>query len=733
MDSSKVDALLAAAIDYSTLAGLDVLPLDGKKPGLAEWQLRCFTLDEIRACLLSASKPALGVKMGPRSGIIDFEADTAEQAAAIVQLLGEDEFNRCAAFDSRHFGHWLAKWDDRLAVTGKGNIYIPCAGHTDATPNKLIVRIGAPRLDGKGLKGSQSAFPPSPNKEWKKGRSIYEAAPATLTQATIDFLLAHAGAVAKLPVADSGEQEPASETTIRAAVEYMHHATKNIVDQNDGSRRKKAAICRGYEMGMSAADTIKAYRLYEADRPTPRQYDDANLEDEYSRCVGVVARFGEDDTFTVVADAEAAKEAKDDERYMVTPMASEAFANVIGKHVLETDSLTEANKHGRLIDLYAKTGIYFGRLGHTQPFAQRQFPALLMMLVGATGRGRKSESQALGNIVIGKVDPNFIAFNYYYQINSAEGLITALQDDPEKPGADKRRFMQGDEVSAFFVRACQEGSILSQICRQAFEQTPLQRMVGSADMRVTNYILGMSGAITDRELLKVLPPIEVYNGFANRFLWTISQREKRINVFRFSPAEMREYKETLDRSAEECATAIKDARHWLDSIQTAAFDDVNVNGVCFELTADALRMMADFQDAHEAYIEQSSYGELLTRGTNMVLRMALINAILHRSRDIGDRDVAAAIAAWLYCRESAERIFQDFTKPDTSHTELVAWIRTRGGSASLDDFKGAPRKYRTAKERETALKDLVRAGVGRWGEFESNPSGGKPFQRFILN
>ncbi len=275
--TKQIDELCTAAFDYRTF-GLKVIPLtDGKKPtGIKEWQKRTFDDAEFHKYLASAKTPALGVQLGPCSGIIDVEWDTEQQRDKAYEIFGADLLDNCPAFgrpDDLNREHRLLKWDERLEAANVANLHIPCG---DGEP--LIVRIGA------GGKGSQSAFPPSPNKVWRDGRELVADIEAPECSASVIATLLSFTKPAIEPQQDSASQKLRDdEASIEAAVTAMFSSTKNMEDANDGSKRMVVCINRCFDESLTDEAAIFAFRRYESERPFKREYDDARLIQELRR------------------------------------------------------------------------------------------------------------------------------------------------------------------------------------------------------------------------------------------------------------------------------------------------------------------------------------------------------------------------------------------------------------------------------------------------------------------
>lgn len=276
MDTTKtIDELVEAAELFRSL-DLKPLPLfDGKSPKAKEWPTREFEAAALRSYLQKADTPGIGVQMGPVSGIIDVEWDSAEQRAAAYEIFGAELLDACPAFgrpDDADRGHRLLAWDDRLNATNAANLHIPCG---DGDP--LIVRLGA------GGKGSQSAFPPSPNKAWLPERDLASVSAPALSDSVIEKLLTFAKPVATKQDADESTTLLNDKAAIDVTVEYMLVTTKNMEDANDGSKRMLTCMHRCYDESLSDQAAIAAFRQYESERPFSRDYDDYRLLDELRR------------------------------------------------------------------------------------------------------------------------------------------------------------------------------------------------------------------------------------------------------------------------------------------------------------------------------------------------------------------------------------------------------------------------------------------------------------------
>lgn len=264
MSEQLQEAFIEPLMDEALLldfGSFKVLPeYDGKSPKVKGWQTREFSLDDIRKYLAIAKVPGIGVQMGPISGIIDIETDNEEQEQAVYDLF-DGNIPTCPTFTSRKGKHRIFAWDDRFEEFGVANLNIPCG-----SGEPLIIRLGA------GGKGSQSAFPPSPNKEWLPGQSIHELLPPALPEFVFKKLLAYVKK--KTPAKTTTANDDAKITPAVASMLSRHEPDS---EESDGSKRLLSVCCRGVELDLSDEQLIAAVRKYEESAPFPVNWTDQQI------------------------------------------------------------------------------------------------------------------------------------------------------------------------------------------------------------------------------------------------------------------------------------------------------------------------------------------------------------------------------------------------------------------------------------------------------------------------
>jgi len=262
-DPLRID-LYEAGICYLK-QGWQIVVCDGKRPtGGKNWQRKTINESLLPFELQKPKQPAIGVKLGPASGIVDVEADSDAEEKLFADLFKGCDIPVTPTYRSRRGKHRLFKWDERLAATGAAVI------NFQGGKAKLGVRIGA------GDKGAQSVFPPSPGREWLVSPDDCE--PAELPDVVVERLLEAQKAEKPRPTPKHNSGKfTGSEGAHADCLKAMLVSTKNMQDESDGSKRLFAVACRAIEHDLSDDQAIATIRDYEAERPFKKSWTDAEI------------------------------------------------------------------------------------------------------------------------------------------------------------------------------------------------------------------------------------------------------------------------------------------------------------------------------------------------------------------------------------------------------------------------------------------------------------------------
>lgn len=167
-------------------------PSPGKHPIGNDWG-EAATNDSERIFAEFQQADNIGLLLGPKSGVIDVEYDTAEGRAAVEEAIKGIELVT-PTFRSGRSTHRLFKWSDEFPKAAKLDV------------NGIEFRLGA---DGRA---AQSVLPPSTHHtgvqyQWVEGMSPWEAEVAPLPERLASLLINFAAGGGITTRSDSGEKQ----------------------------------------------------------------------------------------------------------------------------------------------------------------------------------------------------------------------------------------------------------------------------------------------------------------------------------------------------------------------------------------------------------------------------------------------------------------------------------------------------------------------------------------------
>ncbi|MDQ6617419.1 MAG: YfjI family protein [Actinomycetota bacterium] len=200
-----------------------------------------------------------------------------------------------------------------------------------------------------------------------------------------------------------------------------------------------------------------------------------------------------------------------------------------GEFVARTEPHTESDPMALLAQFLVAFGAAAGRGAHYQVEASLHYPNEFVVLVGATGKGRKGSSWDHIESLLHHVDETFVEDCIASGMSSGEGLIAEVKDSDGDVGVhDKRRLVLETEFAQVLKVLSREGNTLSPVIRNAWDAKTLRTLVKTAPIRATGAHIAIVGHITKDELLRHINATELANGFFNRFMLIAVQRSKEL-------------------------------------------------------------------------------------------------------------------------------------------------------------------------------------------------------------
>jgi len=388
----------------------------------------------------------------------------------------------------------------------------------------------------------------------------------------------------------------------------------------------------------------------------------------------------------------------------VAPLGAAALHGPAGEFV---EPHTEADPAALLAQLLVAFGAAAGRHSYLTVEASRHYPNEFVVLVGASGKGRKGSSWDHVQSLLARVDPSLTNDRVASGLSSGEGLIAEVCDSEQDNGTakDKRLLVLEPEFAQVIKVLAREGNTLSPVIRNAWDGKRLQTLVRNSPLRASDAHIAIVGHITKDELLRYLNATELANGFFNRFL-LIGVRRSKLLPFGGSLAGSQ-----LDGLRGRLAAALAAAR-----------------------TDRELSFTADARDRYAAIYERLSaarpglFGAATGRAEAHTLRLALIYALLDRAAAIDLPHLDAALEVWRYAHNSTRWVFGD-TLGDPTADEIWALAKQHRDGISRTEVRDLFSRNKKAREIDRALTALVDAG--RLDRQQRRDGAGRPAEIWI--
>jgi len=368
--------------------------------------------------------------------------------------------------------------------------------------------------------------------------------------------------------------------------------------------------------------------------------------------------------------------ARDREASWPDPLGADAKHALAGEFVELVGPHSEADPAALLFHFLALTGNAAGPTYRVRVGAD-EHPACLWPLTVADTASGKGVALGQARDLLRRAAPDWYAECVSGGLISGEGIIWQVRDPirrapkgketPEPDGLvtedagapDKRCTFVETEFASVLKAAGRETSTLSPVLRQAWDGGTLRTTAKNAPAKATGAHITTVAHITATELRKLLAESEVANGFANRFLFVAARRARSLpfggNV---DPGD-------LARLAGRVGEVIAAARR-----RTAP-------------VAWAPSGRATWEGAYEALRNRPPglLGAVTARAAPNVLRLAVTYAMLDRADCLEQAHVAAALAAWRYCEQSARHVFGGRTG-DSLADRLLGMLEDAGADGS---------------------------------------------------
>ena len=320
---------------------------------------------------------------------------------------------------------------------------------------------------------------------------------------------------------------------------------------------------------------------------------------------------------------------------------------------------------------------------------------------------------------------------YVVNDTTMEALVDRLKESP------RGLLCSVDELSQWFgsfnsYRGGRGGDVAKWLSIHRAEHVIQDRRTGSTNtIYVPFAAVSLCGGIQPETLKTVLGKDHIENGLLARLLVARPPRQAKVWTEAVVDGEIVRQMERLFGR--------------LLALQFGLNDNDQPAPIDIPLTPEGKRMWVGFYNVHNA-AQSKTDGALASAYSKLegyAARFALIHHLVRCANDDPSVDpdtidavsikAGATLAQWF--ANEAERVYSMFDESDNDRhsRQLIEWIEARGGSVTVRETQQGHRKYKTAKDAEEALNELVETDLGKWEIDDHNGGRGRPAVRFVLS
>ncbi|GAA0509679.1 hypothetical protein [Saccharopolyspora thermophila] len=398
----------------------------------------------------------------------------------------------------------------------------------------------------------------------------------------------------------------------------------------------------------------------------------------------------------------------------LNPAALQGTAGEIVRAVAPT---TEAHPAALLAILLATFGAWLGPGPHllrgNAPHPGRVWP----LITGRSSDGAKGTAQAVIDRIFREVTVGSdCPLRQVRGLSSGEGLIELVADEKDEdtgeliPRTDRRLLVVEEEYGQVLIQFQRSGNTLSTTLRQAWDGKTLQSVTRSNPMTATEPSITLIGHVTPRELRERMTSAEVFGGGVNRMLIIASRRARLLPEGGNLPHDL------VGEIADQLADRIRKLSRLAEVPFTPAAREAWV-----PIYEDLSRPRPD-----------GPVAALLARSRPMVLRIALVYALIDGSTAVDAEHLHAARALWAYAEASIHWLYGQLDDQEQVEA-LLEWLAAAGEAGrSKSDVTNlyAKKNKKAADHAFNMLAALIRDGLVV--QDTTSTGRGRPGTRFKL-
>lgn len=381
-----------------------------------------------------------------------------------------------------------------------------------------------------------------------------------------------------------------------------------------------------------------------------------------------------------------------------------ALYGVAGQIIRLIEPHSEADPAAILVQFLTAFGNLMGRNPFWISEATFHRGNTFTCIVGNSSQARKGTSWDHVRSILAQVDPEWKSRCLHKNMSTGEGVVMKVRDAMSQPGKngevkydpgaeDKRALWIETEFGTTLSVMGREGNNLEGVLRQAWDGEELGNGNKNSPLKATEAHVSVITHITMEDLARRLSDNSAANGFANRFQWVCARRSKSL------PHGGQIQKVHFDPIVERLKEAVGFAK----------FKDEKTGGLFYIRDDEANRIWEPAYDELTTPVP-GLFGAIIQRGAPIVMRLAMVYAVLDLSGNVKACHLRAALAVWKYCRDSAAYIFGD-RLGDPLAERILLYLKAEG---QLRNFAQIRRKMGSnrvsAQAVQRSLLTLERCG-----------------------